>query len=149
MKEGGKLAGDSDHTEPSGPRTMRGHASESLGHLAPHAKSAVTGERQPFINGVGFRKPHPPFSAPKRYWELYDRSPIPRPYPDKARHVPEVALINWLELRTRSDRPDFGLSDTEKTRELIYGYYACVSVVDAQTIALTESVDLYPTLAEF
>lgn len=120
-------------------------AIESLRRLAPRAKSKNKDEHQPFFLGVGFRKPHLPFVAPKKYWDLYDRSKIAMPYPERPHHVPDLAFPGWGELRSYSDIPDVGPCDEAKTRELIHGYYACVSYMDAQVgkvIAELERLDL-------
>ena len=151
-KVGGKVTSDKgEEVEATGNVRMRAHATESanvpeedyidgnleimaieaLNRLAPKALAADEKERQPFFLGVGFRKPHLPFCAPKKYWDLYDRSNIPLPYPDKPKNAPSVAFANWGELRSYSDIPDVGSCDDAITRELIHGYYACVSFVDA------------------
>jgi len=120
-------------------------AIEALRRLAPKAKSKVDAEQQPFFLGVGFRKPHLPFVAPKKYWDLYDRASIPMPYAERPHHAPDLAFANWGELRSYSDIPDVGPCDEAKTRELIHGYYACVSYMDAQVgkvMAELERLDL-------
>lgn len=159
-KEGGKVTKKGGEEEPDGAR-MRGPATEcadvaddvyedgkcsvmaieSLRRLAPQATSAKPGERQPFFLGVGFRKPHLPFVAPKKYWDLYDRSRIPMPYPERPHHAPDLAFANWGELRSYSDIPDLGPCNEEKTKELIHGYYACVSYMDAQVGKLLAELD--------
>lgn len=116
-------------------------ALESLNRLAPKAKAIKESERQPFFLGVGFRKPHLPFVAPKKYWDLYDRSKIPMPYPDKPKNAPDIAFTTWGELRSYTDIPDIGPVDEAMTRELIHGYYACVSYMDAQVGKLLEELD--------
>ncbi|MDB4676836.1 sulfatase, partial [bacterium] len=87
---------------------------------------------QPFFLAVGFRKPHLPFCAPQKYWDLYDRMKIP--LPGEGRHpqdAPELATRSWKELEGYSDIPEDGQISTDKIRELRHGYYACVSYVDA------------------
>jgi arylsulfatase A-like enzyme len=116
-------------------------AIESLQRLAPKAKSKNAADRQPFFLGVGFRKPHLPFIAPKKYWDLYDRTKIPLPYADKPKNAPDLAFTNWNELRSYSDIPEVGPCDEAKTRELIHGYYACVSYTDAQVGKLMAELD--------
>ena len=86
-------------------------AIESLNRLAPKATAKNEKDRQPFFLGVGFRKPHLPFIAPKKYWDLYDRTKIPLPYPDKPKNAPDIAFANWGELRSYSDIPDVGYCD--------------------------------------
>jgi len=87
---------------------------------------------QPFFLAVGFRKPHLPFCAPKKYWDLYDREKLAEPdNPYHPEGVPEVALHNNRELRGYRDIPKEGVLSPEKTAELRHGYYACVSYMDA------------------
>jgi arylsulfatase A-like enzyme len=88
---------------------------------------------QPFFLAVGFRKPHLPFSAPKKYWDLYDRAKIPdlgRETPP--RNAPEIALHDWPELRGYSGVAKQGPLAREQAMELRHGYYASVSYMDAQ-----------------
>ena len=89
--------------------------------------------QNPFFLGVGFRKPHLPFVAPKRYWDMYDRSdisePVSRAHPKGA---PEYALRTWHELEGYTDIPeDLSTLTPAKIQELRHGYYACISYVDA------------------
>lgn len=88
---------------------------------------------QPFFLAVGFRKPHLPFCAPQKYWELYDREEIPLPACDQhPQNAPELATRSWRELEGYTDIPQDGQLSIDKARELRHGYYACVSYVDAQ-----------------
>ncbi|MEO2013986.1 MAG: sulfatase [Fuerstiella sp.] len=88
--------------------------------------------QQPFFLAVGFRKPHLPFCAPQKYWDLYDRKKIPLPASNKHPHAaPELAVRSWKELEGYTDIPGDGRIPTSKVRELRHGYYACVSYVDA------------------
>ena len=91
---------------------------------------AVT--NKPFFLAVGFRKPHLPFCAPKKYWELYERGRIP--LPAFAKHpigAPELAIRSWKELEGYSDIPTGEQLTEHQVRKLRHGYYACVSYVDA------------------
>lgn len=93
----------------------------------------IAAKDQPFFLGVGFLKPHFPFIAPKKYWDLYDRSEIKiaeNNFPP--RDAPPIALqVHWPEARAQSDVPNSGAILPEKSREMIHGYYACISYVDA------------------
>ena len=88
---------------------------------------------QPFFLAVGFRKPHLPFCAPQKYWDLYQRREIPKPqsivHPERA---PDWATRSWKELEGYTDIPDNGQVSPEQVQRLRHGYYACVSYVDAQ-----------------
>jgi len=88
---------------------------------------------QPFFLAVGFYKPHLPFVAPQKYWDLYDRNEIEIPenyHPPK--NAPKGAVHNFGELRSYHGIPKSGILSEEKAKELIHGYYACVSFADAQ-----------------
>ena len=89
---------------------------------------------QPFFLAVGFVKPHLPFTAPKKYWDLYDRDEIVLASPDAMPDgIPAQANHNWGELRKFADIPAAPASVPEdKARELRHGYYASISYVDAQ-----------------
>ncbi len=96
--------------------------------LLPELKS----KDRPFFLAVGFRKPHLPFCAPRKYWDLYERSKIS--LPESSEHpvdAPEWATRSWRELEGYSDIPKNGELSDGKVRELRHGYYACVSYVDA------------------
>jgi iduronate 2-sulfatase len=87
---------------------------------------------KPFFIAVGFQKPHLPFVAPKKYWDLYDRNEISLPlnnfFPPSA---PKKADY-FYELRKFTDIPEKGPISDNKAKELIHAYYACVSYIDAQ-----------------
>ena len=88
---------------------------------------------QPFFLAVGFVKPHLPFNAPKKYWDLYDPNSITLPenatFPKSA---PQRANHKWGELRSYIDIPKTGSIPDAMAKKLIHGYYASVSYVDAQ-----------------
>lgn len=88
---------------------------------------------KPFFLATGFWKPHLPFNAPRKYWDLYPKSSIKLPAnrfrPDD---VPSQALHNSGELRNYTGVPERGAVSDELARTLIRGYYACVSYTDAQ-----------------
>ncbi len=107
------------------------------GALADHAierlRAAKAKPDEPFFLAVGFVKPHLPFVAPKKYWDLYDRAsfklPEVRTAPDGA---PTYAPQFGGELRQYSDVPDTGPLTDDLQRKLIHGYYAATSYMDAQ-----------------
>jgi iduronate 2-sulfatase len=88
---------------------------------------------KPFFLAVGFRRPHLPFSAPKKYWDIYDSKNITLPTQNTPPpNVPSYALHNSEELRGYSDIGfDHQINDSKK-RELIQGYYAAISYADTQ-----------------
>ncbi len=89
---------------------------------------------KPFFLAVGFRKPHLPFVAPKKYWDLYDPANIElAPYQKKPEGAPDFAMQDSWELRSSySGIPGDGPIPDEVQRNMIHGYRACVSYVDAQ-----------------
>jgi len=88
---------------------------------------------RPFFLAVGFLKPHLPFVAPQKYWDLYQRDAIPMaPNPFPPKNAPKFALPDWGELRAYNDIPRLGPLTAEQARTLKHGYYACVSYMDAQ-----------------
>lgn len=102
----------------------------------------LTASGKPFFLSVGFIKPHLPFVAPKKYWDLYDRSAIPlAPFQQQAKDGPQLAYHTFGELRAYSDIQDVGDLSPEQQRELIHGYRACVSYTDAQIGKLLDKLD--------
>lgn len=97
---------------------------------------------EPFFFAVGFLKPHLPFCAPKKYWDLYDRAsftvPELRTPPIGA---PKYAPSSWGELRQYSDIPETGPLTEEQARAMIHGYHAAVSFVDAQLGKILDELD--------
>ena len=95
----------------------------------------------PFFLAVGYVKPHLPFTAPKRYWDLYDPSKIRVPDPADPADAPRIAFSNWGELRAYRDIPQQGDLDEAKARHLIHGYLACVTYVDTQVGRLLDGLE--------
>jgi len=86
-----------------------------------------------FFLAVGFHKPHLPFNSPTRYWNLYDPGSInlaENPFAPEG--ATEYSLTNFGELRGYFGMPKEGPVPDGLARQLIRGYYACVSYVDAQ-----------------
>lgn len=90
-------------------------------------------EGKPFFLTLGFNRPHLPFVAPRKYWDLFDRSTIElAAFREQAQDSPSYAYHNGGELRGYSDLSRQGDIPEEKQRELIHGYRACIAYVDAQ-----------------
>jgi len=97
---------------------------------------------KPFFLAVGFYKPHLPFCAPKKYWDLYKRREIDlADNPFRPKGCPDVALTNWGELRSYAEIPQEGPVSDKQARSLIHGYYACTSFVDAQIGKVVNELD--------
>ncbi len=97
---------------------------------------------KPFFLAVGFLKPHLPFVAPKKYWDLYERDSIQLPPNYHApKDTPRESIHRWGELRHYATVPQKGPVSDEMARDLIHGYYACVSFTDAQVGRLLDELD--------
>ena len=101
----------------------------------------------PFFFAIGYYRPHLPFNAPQRYWDLYDRDAIPlAPNRDLPQNAPPMAINMLRELRGYRDfadvpRPDQGTLAESRQRLLKHGYYASVSYIDAQIGRLLAQLD--------
>lgn len=111
-------------------------AQEAIARL----RSASQTPEQPFFLAVGFIRPHLPFVAPQRYWDLYDPKLFPLPTVLSAPlDAPSYAPTNGGELRTYAGIPQSVDADT--TRHLIHGYYAATSYTDAQVGKVLRTLD--------
>jgi arylsulfatase A-like enzyme len=98
-----------------------------------------------FIMFVGLSKPHLPFNSPKKYWDLYDKSKFSVPSRKKPEGAYRLALSPWGELKGYSNIPNEGDLDDDLTLDLIHGYHASVSYIDAQIgkiMTTLENLDL-------
>lgn len=104
-------------------------------HRAANYLKEFGQSEEPFFLALGFVKPHLPFTAPKKYWDLYDRNDIR--LPDNYNTLPadaptDVANFRWGEMRNYHGVPKNGPVTDSMARTLLHGYYASVSFVDAQ-----------------
>ena len=164
----GKEKEKKDDGDDETPASTKGPSSECIdvpdnayndGVYALKAKeqiTALTKAGQPFFMAVGFHKPHLPFVAPKKYWDLYKREDMPlATFQEHAKDGPLIGYHKSGELRNYTDIPEYatlpgedlriGLK-TEKQKELIHGYYAAVSYMDAQVGILLNTLDSLGTL---
>jgi iduronate 2-sulfatase len=97
---------------------------------------------EPFFLAVGFLKPHLPFCAPKKYWDLYDPRALPlATVTEPPAGAPAYAPTTWGELRKYNDMPAAGPVPADQQRRLIHGYYAAVSYMDAQLGRVTAELE--------
>jgi arylsulfatase A-like enzyme len=93
---------------------------------------------KPFLLMVGFKRPHLPFAAPSKYWNLYKEEEIPlAKWQKHSIGGPNVAYHTNGELRSYTDIPAYvvdkqGHIDRSIQPRLIHGYYAATSYVDTQ-----------------
>lgn len=114
----------------------------SLAELGVAALQELKKKDQPFFLAVGFHKPHLPFNAPAKYWEMYARDKIrlaDNPFPPK--NVTPFSLTNWGELRAYEGMPSKDDLTEEQARTLRHAYYACVSFTDANIGKLLDELD--------
>jgi iduronate 2-sulfatase len=96
----------------------------------------------PFFLGVGFVKPHLPFVAPQKYFDLYDPATLPLARtPEPPQGAPAIARHSSFELRTRTGVPTAGPIDEATARQLLHAYAACVSFIDAQVGRILAELD--------
>ena len=101
-------------------------------------------QAQPFFLAVGFHKPHLPFVAPKKYWDLYNHDTLPlAKFQEFPLRSPPLALVipNSGEARDYARVPKRGAFPEELQRELLHGYAACVSYIDAQVGLLMQALE--------
>lgn len=110
------------------------------------ALSELANKNQPFLLGVGFFKPHLPFTSPAPYWDLYEREQIPlSPKPG----IPEN--ISLKSLHPSSEFNQYALGEEKAslerpvsdayTRKVRHAYYAAISYVDAQVGKVLEALE--------
>jgi arylsulfatase A-like enzyme len=124
--------------------------------LAKEQIIKLSKDNKPFFMAVGFSKPHLPFVAPKKYWDLYNRDDMPiASFQEHSKNGPLIAYHQSGELRNYLDIPEFATlpSDSlriglkiEKQKELIHGYYAAISYMDAQVGILLKTLESLGTL---
>ncbi len=104
----------------------------ALADMAIKALRDLKDKKQPFWLGVGFIRPHLPFVAPKKYWDLYDPKQIElAKVTTKPKGAPDYAVQPGGEMRAYHNIPDGHVPD-DMARELKHGYYAAISYMDAQ-----------------
>jgi iduronate 2-sulfatase len=118
-----EAANEPDDVYPDGQTAAK--AVETLQRLKTDAK--------PFFLAVGFVKPHLPFTCPQKYWDLYPAESI-QITANAARpaSAPDAAFHNNYELSSYGTVPENGKVPEALALNLIRGYRACVSFMDAQ-----------------
>ena len=114
---------------------VAGEAVKKIEELAENGKA--------FFLAVGFRKPHLPCSAPKKYWDMYKRRTFENddwPAMNRPKDGPDIALHNWKELRGYTDIPNIGAVPPEKAAEVRHGYYAAATYTDTQIGKLVDAL---------
>ncbi len=91
---------------------------------------------RPFFLGVGFFRPHTPYVAPKKYFDLYplDQMRLPWAPKDDRDDIPVAAFAHNCPI------PNYNLPEPILL-QATQAYYACVSFVDAQVGRLLDALD--------
>jgi uncharacterized sulfatase len=89
---------------------------------------------RPFFIAAGFYRPHCPYIAPQKYFDMYplDRIQVPKVTPDALAQYPEAAFF------TRP--PNWGLTEQQE-REVIRAYYASITFMDANVGRVLDALD--------
>ncbi len=112
-----------------------------VAELAIETLRELSQRKEPFFLAVGFIKPHLPFVAPKKYWDLYDPAKIQlAPNKFRPQGAPDYAILPGGELRNYHGIPADSVPD-DLARQLKHGYYAAVSYMDAQVGKLLDELD--------
>ena len=107
------------------------------GMIATEAIKMMQAKRgQPFFLGVGFFRPHTPYVAPRKYFEMYPLKDMRLPYAPKGDRddIPTAAFAHNCPV------PHYGL-DKLTLRKALQAYYATISFVDAQVGRLMAALD--------
>lgn len=109
--------------------------------LAVATLGVMAKQQQPFFLALGFSKPHLPFVAPKKYWDLYDPAKIQlAPNKFRPKDAPDYAIQPGGELRNYHGIPEGSIPD-DLARQLKHGYYAAISYMDAQLGLVLDELD--------
>ncbi len=98
----------------------------------------------PFFLAAGFVRPHLPFCAPKKYWDLHDPATLPLPaFEQLPAGSPPVAHKRGGEIAAYAPVPEDpqAVFPEDLKRRLIHGYYASTSYVDAQIGRVLDALD--------
>ena len=86
---------------------------------------------EPFFLAIGYLRPHLPFNAPKKYWDLYDLEDITLPdFRQMPKNAPEWTMLKGM-VPNYHNMPDFETIDPNFLKKYIQAYLACISYVDA------------------
>jgi len=105
------------------------------GRVAAETVKRLREAPRPFFIAAGFVRPHLPFCAPKKYWDMHDPEKLPMPQNEKLPvDSPRVAHKRGGEIAAYDPVPvnDDAAFSPELKKKLIHGYYAATSYVDAQ-----------------
>lgn len=110
------------------------------GRVAAEAVKALGAVKdKPFFLAVGFWKPHAPFNAPKKYWDMYDAKKLPPLDPTRPKGAPDIAFHDSREIL---GVPPQAITPTAaQISEMRHGYFANISYMDAQVGKVLAALD--------
>ena len=118
------------------------YADGKIARLAVKTLGELKQSTKPFFLAVGMLKPHLPFVAPKKYWDLYDPAKIYVPAFQKLpAGAPGFVGHTNGELASYADIPKNGVIDDALARRLRHGYYATISYMDAQVGLVLDALE--------
>jgi uncharacterized sulfatase len=93
-------------------------------------------KNEPFFIAAGFFRPHTPYVAPKKYFDMYPLENMRLPYApaDDRNDIPTAAFAHNCPV------PHYNL-DELTCRKAMQAYYACVSFIDAQVGRMLDALD--------
>ncbi|TWT61347.1 sulfatase [Rubinisphaera italica] len=93
-------------------------------------------QKEPFFLGVGFFRPHTPYVAPKKYFDMYPVETLRLPFAPQGDRddIPTAAFAHNCPV------PNYNL-DEATLLKATQAYYACVSFIDAQVGRLLNALD--------
>ena len=98
--------------------------------------------QEPLFLALGFVKPHLPFCAPKKYWDMYDPDDFVLAENQAAPEgAPGFASKGLTEIDQYEPISAQSLKDENLQRMLIHGYYASASYADAQIGRVLDELD--------
>ncbi|NDV63202.1 sulfatase [Puniceicoccales bacterium CK1056] len=99
-------------------------------------------QEEPFFLAVGFKKPHLPFVAPQRFFDLYDPETIQlASFQERAQDNSGYGYWDSKETRGYDGVPDKGDIPDTVQRQMIHGYLACISWIDTLVGQLLEELE--------
>lgn len=113
------------------------------GRVAAETIKRLRAAPRPFFIAAGFVRPHLPFCAPKRYWDMHDPNKLPMPEHEQLpKGSPRVAQKRGGEIAAYDPVPEGDVTfSADLKRQLIHGYYAATSYVDAQIGKVLDELD--------
>ena len=101
---------------------------------------------KPFFLSLGFYKPHTPMTAPKRYFDKFDRDSLklPEVLEGDLDDVPEIGRRWVLDRKPVIAEEAVRKYSPTYRRELVHAYHACVALVDDCIGQVLDELDKSP-----